>query len=92
MRLIFSIGTIDSVFLLSTVQVDEETKKKLFSYAAKLQEKSGRKVSLSEAINNLLDSQESDRLDKSKVLSLYGILKGEEADARKALGELRQEQ
>ncbi len=74
---------------MSTVQVDKHIKKRLFSYAAKLQEKSGRKVSLSEAIGKLLDSQQIEQTDRSKILSLYGILKDDGAQGRNLLKELR---
>ncbi len=80
--LIFSIESIENVCPMSTVQVDKHIKKRLFSYAAKLQEKSGRKVSLSEAIGKLLDSQEIEQTDRSKILSLYGILKDDGAQGR----------
>lgn len=78
---------------MSTVQVDEEVKKKLFSYAARLQEKSGRKVSLSDAIDTLLDSQNEGfppNSGKERMLSMYGILEGETKVARRTLQELRQ--
>ena len=81
---------------MSTVQVEDRVKKKLFSYAAKLQAESGRKVSLSEAIDRLIDLQSSGDnnydLDKKKLLSLFGILRGKDEGeiARKTFRELRQ--
>jgi hypothetical protein len=82
---------------MSTVQVEESVKRKLFSYAAKLQAQSGRKVSLSEAIDRLLQKQQSledaeDMVDKAKILSLFGILRGSEKPARRVLRELRDEE
>ncbi len=63
---------------MSSVQVENRVKKKLSSYAAKLQAESRRKVSLSEAIDRLLDMQlrEDDIVNKKKLASLFGILKG----------------
>ena len=77
---------------MSTVQVDEKVKKRLFIYAAKLQEQSGRKVSLSEAIRRLLESQEAAPFDKTKILSLFGILREEgvqKGSSKRILYELR---
>lgn len=77
---------------MSTVQVEDRVKKKLFRYAAMLQAKSGRNVSLSEAIDNLLETysrQEETTVDKTKLLSLFGVLKGNEAVARSAVKQLR---
>jgi len=83
---------------MSTVQVEDRVKKKLFSFAAKLQAESGRKVSLSEAIDRLIDLQQGSGdnknydVDNSKLLSLFGIIrgKGESKIAQKTLQELRQ--
>lgn len=79
---------------MSTVQVEDKVKKKLFSYAAKLQAESGRKVSLSEAIDRLLEmhSHQEDIVDKRKLLSLFGILQDRERSARVALRQLRKEE
>lgn len=78
---------------MSTVQVEERVKKKLFSYAAKLQVESGRKVSLSEAIDRLLDTRaQQDPIDKNRILSLFGILQGKEKPSRRALHNLREEE
>ena len=64
---------------MSMVQVDKKVKKRLFTYAAKLQQEAGRKVSLSEAIDKLLDSELEEKTDKQKLLSLFGVLRGEKA-------------
>lgn len=71
------------------VQVDKKVKKRLFTYAAKLQQEAGRKVSLSEAINKLLDSELEEKTDKQKLLSLFGVLRGEKTSAQKILKEVR---
>lgn len=72
---------------MSTIQVDEKVKKMLFTFAAELQQKAGRKVSLSEAIGHLLETYQKSRRDKEKILSLFRCLGGE--DARILLKELR---
>ncbi len=74
---------------MSVVQVDKKVKKRLFTYAAKLQGEAGRKVSLSEAIDRLLDSQLSDQADRQKLLSLFGVLYEERGKAQEALQKLR---
>jgi cell fate regulator YaaT (PSP1 superfamily) len=75
-----------------TVQVDEKVKKILFAFAAELQQKSGSKVSLSEAIRQLLEARQVDTRDKEKILSLYGCLKGEDMEARILLRDLQKEE
>lgn len=76
--------------VMSTVQVEDRVKKKLFSIAAKLQAESGRKLSLSEAIDGILEmhSHQENMIDKRKVLSLFGILQYRERSARVALWQL----
>ena len=73
---------------LSTVQVEDDVKKELFTVAAELQSKLGRRVSLSEAIKVLLESYKSDKRDVAKMLSLFGCV-GPTLEARKILRELR---
>ena len=74
---------------MSMVQVDKKVKKRLLRYAAKLQQEAGRKVSLSEAIDKLLDSSLEGHEDKQKLLSLFGVLRGEKVIAQKTLKQLR---
>ena len=75
---------------MSTIQVDEETKKMLFKIAAELQQRSGSKVSLSEAIRHLLETYRKSQIDREKILSLFGCLRGEDGTARTLLRNLRQ--
>jgi hypothetical protein len=64
---------------MGTMQIDEKVKKMLFTFAAELQQRSGRRVSLSEAIKQLLEIYRKNQRNKEKVLSLFGCLRGEEA-------------
>ncbi|MGQ9469449.1 MAG: hypothetical protein ACUVTD_06450 [Nitrososphaerales archaeon] len=73
---------------MGTIQIDERVKRMLFTFAAELQQRSGRRVSLSEAIKQLLDIYHKSQRDKEKMLSLFACLGGEEA--RTILKELRQ--
>lgn len=75
---------------MSTIQIEDEVKKQLFSIAAELQLKRGKKTSLSEAIRHLINVYLSQKRDVSKMLSLFGCL-GLEPKARALLKELRTE-
>jgi len=75
---------------LSTIQVEDDVKKKLFSVAAELQSKLGKRVSLSEAIKVLLEAYRAEERDVPKMLSLFGCLgTTSRARARSFLRELR---
>jgi len=76
---------------LSTIQVDDDVKRELFTVAADLQSKLGRKVSLSEAIVMLLEAYRTRERNVAKMLSLYGCL-GQASEARGLLAELRAEE
>jgi len=76
------------VVVVSTVQVEEDIKKALFTVAAELQAKLGRRVSLGEAIKVLLDAYRARERDVTKMLSLFGCL-GPTLEARRLLRELR---
>jgi len=73
---------------MSTIQVEEETKQRLFSIAAQLQSKRGKKTSLNEAIKHLISVYLSQERDVSGILSLFGCLRSE-PKARTLLKELR---
>jgi hypothetical protein len=73
---------------MSTIQVEEEIKRQLFSIAAELQSKRGKKTSLSEAIRHLINVYLSQKRDISMMLSLFGCL-GSEPKAQVLLKELR---
>jgi len=73
---------------MSTVQVDEEVKKKLFEIAAKLQAKLGRKISLNEALKMTLENLSNEERNKSELFSLFGMFNNE-IEARDILRALR---
>ena len=73
---------------MSTVQVERKVKEDLFTIAADLQRKLGRKVSLNEAIRELIKSFKREERDKRLILSLFGSVK-EAHKARQTLRELR---
>lgn len=76
---------------MSTVQIEDDVKKKLFAVAAELQSELGKKVSLNEAIKVLLEAYKSTKTDKVKMLSLFGCLRPT-LEARRILSELRAEE
>jgi len=73
---------------MSTIQVEDDVKKQLFSIAAELQSKRGRKASLNEAIKHLISIYRSGKRDIPTMLSLFGCL-SPEPQARTLLKELR---
>lgn len=73
---------------MTTVQVDEETKKHLFSISAKLQSRRGQKTSLDDAIKYLISAHRAEKRDISRMLSLFGCLPHPQ-EARTLLRELR---
>jgi hypothetical protein len=74
---------------MATIQVDEKVKRMLFTFAAELQQRSGRRVSLSEAIAQFMEAYRKNQRDKEKMLSLFGCLEGEDKEARRLLRDLR---
>jgi predicted CopG family antitoxin len=76
---------------MTTVQVEDDVKRELFSVAAELQARLGRKVSLNEAIRILVESYRSKDRDVKEILSFFGSLsRGQEA--RELLKEMRHEE
>lgn len=73
---------------MSTIQVEDEIKQQLFSIAAKLQSKRGKKTSLNEAIKHLINIYLSQNLDIPRMLSLFGCL-SPEPKTRTLLKELK---
>ena len=59
---------------MTTVQVEEETKKHLFSIAAELQSKRGKKTSLDDTIRYLIGAYHNEKRDIPKMLSLFGCV------------------
>jgi len=73
---------------MTTVQVEDETKKHLFSIAAELQSKRGKRASLNEAIKHLINVYLSGKRDIPRMLSLFACL-STEPKAHVILKELR---
>lgn len=73
---------------MTTVQVEEETKKHLFSIAAELQSKRGQKTSLDDTIKYLINAYHAEKRDIPKMLSLFGCVT-QTQKARTLLRELR---
>ena len=73
---------------MSTIQVEDEVKKQLFSIAAQLQSKRGKKASLNEAIKHLINIYRSEMRDIPRMLSLFACL-SPEPKARTFLKELK---
>ncbi len=62
---------------MTTVQIDEETKRELVRYASNLQARLGRKVSFDEAIKTSLEEVKGLEEARTRFASLYGSLSGE---------------
>lgn len=75
---------------MSTIQVEDEVKKQLFSIAAELQSEQGKRASLNEAIKHLINIYRSKR-DTPRMLSLFACL-SPGTKARTFLKELRAEE
>lgn len=76
---------------MTTIQVEGELKSELFSIAAELQEKLGRRVTLNEAIRFLIESHRHGGRSVSMILPLFGCV-GPPAKARNLLKGLRMEE
>ena len=62
--------------MVTTVQIDEETKKELVKYASILQGRLGRKISFDHAIRASLEQMKGMEEARRKFNSLYGSLSG----------------
>jgi sugar/nucleoside kinase (ribokinase family) len=60
--------------MVTTVQIDEDTKRELIRYASRLQAKLGRKVSFDEAIRTSLEEAKGVQEARRKFDSLFGSL------------------
>ncbi len=78
--------------MTTTIQISEETKKKLFLVINQLEKKCGRRVTYDEAIKFLLQ-EEKNEIDKNQFLKnirkFQGILKP--GEGKKLIKELRKE-
>ncbi len=74
-----------------TVQVDEETKRKLLEIAGWLQAELKRNVTFNDVIRFLIDQYEGKK-DFNVLRSFFGILKKSPEGVRRILAELRDEE
>ncbi len=63
--------------MVTTIQVDEDTQKRLFGKVAELEARLGRRVSYDEAISLLLDESGETREARIQFTKLYGVLKND---------------
>ncbi len=63
--------------MVTTIQVDEDTQKRLFAKVAELEARLGRRVSYDEAISLLLDESGETREARIQFTKLYGVLKND---------------
>lgn len=73
--------------MVTSVQVDEEVRRRLIRVTSELAKERGRRVSYDEAIAYLLDLWEGRRGSRREFLGLYGCIKAERAEVD--LAELR---
>lgn len=76
---------------MSTIQVDEETKRKLLEIAGQLQAELKRNVTFNDAIKFLIEEFEGKK-DFSALRPFFGILKKNPEEVRMILAELRAEE
>ncbi|MBS7250562.1 MAG: hypothetical protein KIH08_08225 [Candidatus Freyarchaeota archaeon] len=76
---------------MSTIQVDEETKRKLLEIAGRLQAELKRNVTFNDAIKFLIEQYEGKK-DFSALRPFFGILRNSPGEVRRILGELREEE
>ncbi|WXG41561.1 MAG: VapB-type antitoxin [Candidatus Freyarchaeum deiterrae] len=76
---------------MSTIQVDEETKRKLLDIAGRLQSELKKNVTFNDAIRFLIDEYEGKK-DFSALRPFFGVLKKSPEEVRRILTELRDEE
>jgi hypothetical protein len=74
---------------MTTIQVESRVKAALFTVAADLQRRLGRKVSLNEAIDELIRSFRGKNRDREVILSLFGSIRHDKK-TKQVLRELRE--
>jgi 2'-5' RNA ligase len=78
---------------MATIQISQNTQKKLIEVAARLQIKHKKRISFDEAIKYLIKQHGGKGRNKERFLSFYGCLKEEKVEeARKELRALRAEE
>jgi hypothetical protein len=90
---IIIITNIVVIDISTTIQISEKTRDRLFQVINKLEKKVGKRLSYNDAIEYLLELQESE-IDKKELLTnirkYMGVL--EEGEGKKLLKELRREE
>lgn len=86
----FNIVTIMIIVVckMTTIQVDEEIKRKLLEISGRLQIQLKKNITFNDTIQYLIDKHEGQRVLKD-LTPLFGFLKTENQEARKLLTELR---
>lgn len=62
--------------LVTTIQIDEETRKRLFELITQIQAKTGRRVTYDEALRIVLGRGDKTRAARRKFSEYFGSLKG----------------
>lgn len=75
---------------MTTIQIDDETRVKLFKLMTELQKSFGRRLSFNEVVNYLISEHESKLSARKHLLELFGTL--EIAQAKEELQKLRKEE
>lgn len=76
--------------VVTSVQIDEKTQKRLFEYKLDLEKKLGRRISYNEAIRHLLDSIDRKVIDRRELLRSFGLAR--ETKISEIFRELRAEE
>ena len=86
----FNIVTIMIIVIckMTTIQIDEEIKRKLLEISGRLQIQLKKNITFNDTIQFLIDRHEGQRVLKD-LTPLFGFLKTENQEARKLLTELR---
>ena len=76
---------------MTTIQIDEETRKKLLEIGGELQARLKKNISFNDAINFLIDEYRG-TFGLSSLLPLFGSLNADPEEVRKIFSELRKEE
>ena len=76
---------------MTTIQIDEETKKKLLEIGGELQARLKKNISFNDTINFLIDEYRG-KLRLSSLLPFFGSLNEDPEEVRKIFSELRKEE
>ena len=76
---------------MTTIQIDEETKRKLLEISGRLQIQFKKNITFNDTIQYLIDSHEKQRVLKD-LIPLFGFLRTEGREARQLLTDLRKKE